>query len=255
MAAPSPPTDPAGAVPDRGPGRWTRLLVGAGLTVVAMLLVAAVHGGSDQSRAAPAVSATASTAPPAAATTTGPHQSTTTRPRSTTTTARSGGATTTAVPAPTTTDPGALPQTDTKPDTASATFVAHVNALWAAIVADDPERAMPFFFPLKAYEQVKAISDPDGDWNTRLVAAYREDIHAWHSRLGANAATATLGPVTVPDAAQWIQPGVEFNKGSYWRVYGATLGYQVDGRSGTFTVASMISWRGEWYVVHLASIR
>jgi hypothetical protein len=134
-------------------------------------------------------------------------------------------------------------------------FVAHANALWAAITADDPDRALAFFFPLKAYEQVKAISDPDGDWNTRLVAAFREDIHAWHSRLGANPGTAALGQVTVPDAAQWIQPGVEFNKGSYWRVYGATLTYQVDGHSGTFTVASMISWRGEWYVVHLASIR
>jgi hypothetical protein len=227
------------------------------VTIVAMLLVSAVHGGSDPSRvAAPAVSATTATSPVATATaTTRPRATTTTRPRATATTARSSGPTTTAASAPPTTDPGALPQTEAKPDAASPTFVAHVNALWAAITADDPARAMASFFPLKAYEQVKAISDPDGDWNSRLVAAYREDIHAWHSQLGANAASATLASVTVPDTAQWIQPGVEFNKGSYWRVYGATLAYQVDGRSGTFAVASMISWRGEWYVVHLASIR
>ena len=87
-------------------------------------------------------------------------------------------------------------------------------------------------------------------------AAFKEDVHAWHTQLGANAAGAQLTAVSVPsDQAQWILPGAEYNKGSYWRVYGATLRYQVDGRAGTFAVASMISWRGEWYVVHLASIR
>ena len=115
---------------------------------------------------------------------------------------------------------------------------------------------MPFFFPLSAYKQVKSISDPEHDWNTRLVAAFAEDVHAWHAQLGANAANAQLTGVSVPtDQAQWIQPGVEYNKGSYWRVYGATLRYQVDGRAATFSIASLISWRGEWYVVHLASIR
>jgi hypothetical protein len=246
MAAPSPPPDSAGTAPARGLGRWTRLVVGAGVTIVAMVLVGAVHGSDSSPAAAPAVSATTAT--------TRPRPPATTRATAATTGTR--GATTTAAPTPpATTDPGVLPQTDAKPDASSPTFVAHVNALWAAITADDPARAMASFFPLTAYEQVKAISDPDGDWNTRLVAAYREDIHAWHSQLGANAASAALVSVTVPDSAQWIQPGVEFNKGSYWRVYGATLAYQVDGRSATFAVASMISWRGEWYVVHLASIR
>jgi hypothetical protein len=159
-------------------------------------------------------------------------------------------------PSTTAADPGLLPQTDTKPDASSAAFTDHMNALWSAVVADDPARAMPFFFPLSAYQQVKSISDPEGDWNSRLVAAFKEDVHTWHAQLGANAAGAQLTAVTVPsDQAQWIQPGAEYNKGSYWRVYGTTLRYQVDGRAGTFTVASMISWRGEWYVVHAAAIR
>ena len=74
-------------------------------------------------------------------------------------------------------------------------------------------------------------------------------------RSNATAASARFTGVTVPDAAQWILPGVEYNKGSYWRVYGSTLNYAAGGRSGSFTIASMISWRGQWYVVHLASIR
>jgi hypothetical protein len=66
---------------------------------------------------------------------------------------------------------------------------------------------------------------------------------------------ATFGSVQVPDAAQWIRPGVEYNKGSYWRVYGTTVNYTAAGRAGSFPIASLISWRGQWYVVHLLSIR
>jgi len=53
----------------------------------------------------------------------------------------------------------------------------------------------------------------------------------------------------------WVQPGEESNKGSYWRVYGTTMQYEVDGQTGSFPVTSLISWRGEWYVVHLGAIR
>lgn len=68
-------------------------------------------------------------------------------------------------------------------------------------------------------------------------------------------AGATFTSVTVPDTAEWILPGVEYNKGSYWRVYGAEVHYSVGGAAHFFTIASLISWRGEWYVVHLSSIR
>ena len=78
-------------------------------------------------------------------------------------------------------------------------FTAHVNSLWAAIVADDPSLAMSFFFPLNAYKQVKAISNPESDWNTRLVTAFDEDIHAWHTQLASGAATAQLTAVSVPE--------------------------------------------------------
>lgn len=81
-----------------------------------------------------------------------------------------------APPASTTTttepDPGSSPQTQDKPSTTSPKFQANVAALWNAIVRDDPSLAMPFFFPLGAYQQVKAISNPESDWRTRLVAAY-----------------------------------------------------------------------------------
>ncbi len=157
--------------------------------------------------------------------------------------------------APTTTDPGALPQTMARPSAQDPLFEEHVQALWRAVVDGNPSEAMGFFFPLSAYVQVKAISDPVHDWQTRLVADFDADVLADHADLGSGAPGAVFGAITVPPDAVWVQPGVEYNKGSYWRVYGSTVHYTVSGQSGSFVIASMISWRGEWYVVHLARIR
>jgi hypothetical protein len=134
-------------------------------------------------------------------------------------------------------------------------FNAGVNGLWEAVVSDDPRSAMPFFFPLSAYLQVKAISDPAADWQNRLVAAYDRDIHTLHRSLGASAASAQLVGIDVPQSqAQWINPGVEYNKIGYWRVYGTRVRYTINGQPQSFAVTSLISWRGEWYVVHLGPI-
>ncbi len=165
--------------------------------------------------------------------------------------------TTTTTLAPTTTttvDPGTLPQTMDRPTTTDAQFQAGLQGFWQSIVTGDPTSAMPFFFPVTAYVQVKAISNPTSDWQQRLVGAYQRDLQSLHAQLGAGASTAQLAGIDVPDAAQWILPGAEYNKGSYWRVYGAQVHYTLNGAARSFTIASMISWRGHWYIVHLARI-
>ncbi len=165
-------------------------------------------------------------------------------------------ATTTPPTTAATTDPGALPQTDDRPAASGATFTAGVQGLWQAVQQDRPELAMPFFFPKAAYLQVKAISDPATDYEQRLIANYEEDIHTLHAQLGADAAGAQFGSIEVPDAqAVSVQPGEESNRLSYWRVYGTTLHYTEDGQARSFPVTSLISWRGQWYVVHLGEIR
>jgi hypothetical protein len=150
-----------------------------------------------------------------------------------------------------------LPQTREKPSASGAAFEARRDALWDAIVHDDSERAMMFFFPLEAYEQVKDVGDPAGDWRRRLVAAYKHDIHALHARLGDDAGEARLVTMTVPgDRATWVDPGEEWNKVGYYRVYGSKLHFTTPGREAeTFDVKSLISWRGEWFVVHLSAIK
>lgn len=153
-------------------------------------------------------------------------------------------------------DPGTLPQTKDKPEASGAAFDARVSALWDAIAKDDPDRAMPFFFPVTAYEQVKAITNASSDWRRRLVAAYKRDVHALHKRLGDHAADAKFLRADVPqERARWVEPGEESNKLGYYRVYGTRLVYEVDGKERSLEVTSLISWRGEWYVVHLTGFK
>jgi|SRR5215213_11035 len=188
---------------------------------------------------------TTTTVPPTTATA----SASTTSPLAATTTSTTG-------PGAGDANPAALPQTSEQPTASGATFTAGVNGLWEAIRQDKPELALPFFFPKSAYVQVKALNDPAADYQNRLIANYQEDIHMLHAQLGANAESAKFVGISVPDAqAVLVQPGEESNTGSYWRVYGTTMQYQVDGQTGSFPVTSLISWRGQWYVVHLGDIR
>ncbi len=229
--------------------RWLTVL--AAVTAAAVAVVVLLPGPSRSRGQAETASSTqprrvaATTATPAVPATsvgsTVPRAPTTSRPVRAT--------------SPPTVDPGARPQTNQLPGTGDPLFSAHVEDLWRAAVDGRPAEALPFFFPLRAYVQVKGISDPIHDYQTRLVPDFEQDVQALHTDLGAAASSARLIGVSVPDAAQWILPGVEYNKGSYWRVYGTTLTYTEGGPSRSFPITSMISWRGEWYVVHLGAIR
>ena len=50
-------------------------------------------------------------------------------------------------------------------------------------------------------------------------------------------------------------PGEEYNKIGYYRVFGSQIRYEAKGEARSFEVKSLISWRGEWFVVHLSAIR
>lgn len=153
-------------------------------------------------------------------------------------------------------DPGSLPQTRDKPPAASAELETRARSLWDAITHDDPDRALPFFFPVTAYEQVKAIPSPASDWRRRLVAAYKRDIHGLAKRLGDKAESAKFVRLDVPDErARWVEPNEESNKLGYWRVYGTRIVYELDGKEKSIDISSLISWRGDWYVVHLTGFK
>jgi hypothetical protein len=146
-----------------------------------------------------------------------------------------------------------LPQTEDRPSAKSATFEEHLRLLARAITTGDADAALPAFFPAVAYAQVKDIPEPEKDWEHRLVAAFRRDVAEYHAKLGADASKAVLVAIEVPEnKAKFMKPGSEGNRIGYYRVLRSTVTFKkADGKEQSFEVTSLISWRGEWYVVHL----
>jgi len=162
-----------------------------------------------------------------------------------------GGPTVLPAPLP----PGSLHQTRALPSTGTRVFRAEMTDLWAAVVTGRARLAAQAFFPLAAYTQVKAIYDPAADWHSRLFGDFRLDVEAAHHYLGRAAAHTRLLRVIVPSAeAAWISPGVCDNSAGYWHVGGARLVYREHGQVRSIGIASLISWRGRWYVVHFGAV-
>ena len=156
-----------------------------------------------------------------------------------------------AVPPP----PAYLHQTTAFPSAHTRAFNAEMTDLWAAVVAGRPAYAIDAFFPLTAYQQVKAIADPTADWHNRLFGDFRLDVAAAHQLLGPGARRARLVRVIVPSTeASWIVPGVCSNGVGYWHVAESRVVYQEHGQLRSFGIASLISWRGRWYVVHFGAV-
>ncbi len=147
-------------------------------------------------------------------------------------------------------------QTRDMPSSESAAFNARATALFRAIQTNDAAVARDAFFPVGAYEKVKAIASPRSDWEHRLMAAFGRDIATLHKRHGDAWSEAKLVSVDVPRAAaRWMNPGEEGNKLGYYRVYGTSISYDLKGATHKIDVKSLISWRGEWYVVHLLGFK
>ena len=148
---------------------------------------------------------------------------------------------------------GRLPQTMKFPSTHDAAFRDAMADVWLAVTADRPDDARPAFFPEAAYEQVKAIAYPGADWNDRLWYDFELDVYAAHDVTGSSARL--LRVEMAPDwEAAWVPPGYCYNSAGYWHVNGARLVYERDGQERSIGIASLISWRGVWYVVHFGGV-
>ncbi|MBV8942321.1 MAG: hypothetical protein JO240_11355 [Solirubrobacterales bacterium] len=61
--------------------------------------------------------------------------------------------------------------------------------------------------------------------------------------------------VRVPQQfAHWVDPGACYNRIGYYEVPNARVVYSENGQVHSFGIASMISWRGVWYVVHFGAV-
>ena len=149
--------------------------------------------------------------------------------------------------------PATLPQTHRLPSSHTHQFIAEMRALWGAIRIGSARAGLAAFFPEGAYAQVKAIPYPAADYGYRLLADYRLDLAAAHALLGSRARTARLVAVRVP-SAHWVEPRVCHNRVGYYEVPNSRLIYRIGGEIRSLGIASMISWRGIWYVIHLGAV-
>jgi hypothetical protein len=130
-----------------------------------------------------------------------------------------------------------------------------MSGLWQGVVSGSVTPALPAFFPQTAYLQLKTISGAESDYVDRLVAEFGADIGAAHAVLGADASSARLVQVEVPGQyGHWIPSGVCDNRVGYYEVANSRLVYVEDGQTRSLGIASLISWRGVWYVVHFGAI-
>ena len=155
---------------------------------------------------------------------------------------------------PSSPSPGTLPQTHALPSGTTAQFKSQMAALWAGVVHNSTSRALPAFFPRAAYLKVKA-PHAGPDYKYRIVHAFTLDIGAAHALLGAGASSARLVSVHVPQGfAHWVDAGACDNQIGYYEVPNARVVYKENGQVHSFGIASMISWRGVWYVIHLGVV-
>jgi hypothetical protein len=210
----------------------------------ALALAALVLGGCGGS------SSSASASRPARSVTAPTTATTATVPRMTST------ATVSALPRPAPKpNPGSLPQTDQRPSADTPAFHSEMNALWDGVQRNSTSAALPAFFPERAYLQLKQLADAGGDYTGRLLVDYGLDLGAAHALLGGDPGSAQLVGVQVPESyAHWVDPGVCYNAVGYYEVPNARVVYRQSGQVHSFGIASMISWRGVWYVVHLGAI-
>ena len=146
-----------------------------------------------------------------------------------------------------------LPQTEDRPSATSPAFLRRMELLVRAIEADDATLAHEAFFPVVAYEQVKDIAKPALDHERRLLTAFARNVHEYHRELGKDASGLRFVRVELPeDKVKWMKVGSEGNRVGYFRVLRSRLVVATGSdKERSFELTSMISWRGEWYVVHL----
>ena len=145
------------------------------------------------------------------------------------------------------------PQTEDLPSSDDPSLGERVNLLCSAIIEGRPELAHDAFFPTVAYRQVKAVSDPDRDFKIRLLSHFDRDIVDYHQRISRRHPPIRCSGLRIPKGqARWMKPGSEYNRLGYYRVLRSQLDLtDADGNTTTLEVTSLISWRGQWYVVHL----
>lgn len=134
-----------------------------------------------------------------------------------------------------------------------ASLNSRMSVLFHDIALDSLPQAEKIFFPESAYLAMKTglIPSPATDYVDRLIGFLRLDLAAYHTTLLSHGPSTFLSVNVSRADASWIRPGWCENSIGYWHVPGVRLVYRQNKVVRSVAVASLISWQGVWYVVHL----
>ena len=139
---------------------------------------------------------------------------------------------------------------DALPAFASDELTTRAKHLLEAIQKDDGELAGDIVFPRDAYLTVKDVPDPGKDWDKKVLAAFRSQVHVLHHRTkGIERAVFTSFELGQP--ATEALPKKKDLRRMLWRSKRSRLGFTIDGKPSHFDVIEMTGWRGAWYVTKL----
>ena len=139
---------------------------------------------------------------------------------------------------------------DALPPFASDELTTRARHLLEAIAKDDGELAGDIVFPRDAYLAVKDAPDPGKLWDTKVLAAFRREVHILHKRTkGVERAVFTSFDLGQP-AAEALPKKHDLKK-MLWRAKRSRLGFTIDGKPSHFDVIELTGWRGAWYVTRL----
>lgn len=155
-------------------------------------------------------------------------------------------------PAPPAHNDPALESPPPRPGVAGAQQRA--QALFDAIVHDDPERGLVMFMSREVFRQIKGVADPDRFYD-RMLGLFHRDVHALHESLGEDAARATFDRLELSRRRGWVEVRQESNRLPYWAQRHNWLYYKVGDEERRFEVRTMNAWDDEWYVTHLSEFR
>jgi hypothetical protein len=134
-----------------------------------------------------------------------------------------------------------------------AALTARMGSLFHDISLDSFASGEKLFFPEAAYVSMKTgrIPYPAADYADRLLAFFRLDLAAYHAAIFTHGPVTFLGVNANSADALWIHPGWCENSIGYWHEPNIRLVYRENHVVRSVAVASLISWHGSWYVVHL----
>ena len=135
------------------------------------------------------------------------------------------------------------------PAPAAGSAVERAKLLVEAIRKDQPEVAVPFFYPRGEFPKVKAIKEPDGYFR-HLMKVYLGDVRDMRKLLKQPEKVEFVS-FELARARRWVVRGEEANRQPYWAAYKSQITVKDGDRTVKLPVRVMISWNGEWYVTHL----